>query len=41
MPTVVLTLFAGQGTGRTDQAATICPFGEHKKVVTNILVLRS
>jgi len=24
MPTVVLKLFAGQGTGRTDKAATIC-----------------
>ena len=31
MPTVVLKLFAGQGTGRTDKAATICfPFGKHK-----------
>jgi len=24
MPRVVLKLFAGQGTGRTDKAATIC-----------------
>jgi len=24
MPKVVLKLFAGQGTGRTDKAATIC-----------------
>jgi len=24
MPTVVLKLFAGQGTGRTDKVATIC-----------------
>ena len=32
MPPVVLKFFAGQGTGRTDKAATICfPFGEHKK----------
>jgi len=41
MPTVVLKLFAGQGTGQTDtrtdgqtdKAATIAsPFGEHNKV---------
>ena len=34
MPPVVLKLFAGQGTGQTDKAATICPpppFEEHKK----------
>jgi len=35
MPTVVLKLFAGQGSqtdNRTDKAATICfPFGEHNK----------
>ena len=32
MPPVVLKFFAGQGTGWTDKAATICfPFGEHKK----------
>ena len=33
MPTAVLKLFAGQGTGLSDKAATICfPFGEHKNV---------
>jgi len=38
MPTVVLKLFAGQGTGQTDKAATICfPFGEHN----NIILFRS
>ena len=32
MPPVVLKLFAGQGTGWMDKAATIYfPFGEHKK----------
>jgi len=34
MPTVVLKLFAGQGTGQTVKAATICfpPFGDHNKI---------
>jgi len=40
MPPVVLKLFAGQGTGRTDgqtdKAATICcPFGEHNKATAS------
>jgi len=36
MPTVVLKLFAGQGTRQTDKAATIImlpSFGEHKNVI--------
>jgi len=42
MPTVVLKLFARQGTGQTDgwtdKAATICfPFGEHNKDMTTRL----
>jgi len=37
MPTVALKFFAGQGTGRTDKAATICfPHREHIK---NIIVI--
>jgi len=32
MPTEVLKLFAGQGTGQTDgQSGDYMPFGEHKK----------
>jgi len=44
MPTVVLKLFAGQGTGqtdrRTDRAATICPFGEHNKTLNHNLTVK-
>jgi len=29
MPTLVLKLFAGQGTGRTKRRLYACPFGEH------------
>jgi len=36
LPTLVLKLFAGQGAGRTDKAATFCPaFGEHKNKNNN------
>jgi len=37
MPTVVLKLFAGQGTGRTDrrtnQRLYASPFGEHNNII--------
>ena len=33
MPTVVLKLFAGQGTGRTKRRLYASPFGEHNKYI--------
>jgi len=39
MPKVVLKLFAGQGTGRTDKAATICfPFWEYNNTTVQSLL---
>jgi len=32
MPTVILKLFAGQGTGRTERRLYASPFKEHKKL---------
>ena len=32
MPTVVLKLFAGQGTGQTQRRLYASPFGEHKNI---------
>jgi len=36
MPTVVLKLFAGHGTGQTDKAS---PFGEYKNVKITTVTL--